>query len=135
MSAVFVDTNVLLYADDTRVPAKRERAQSLLKQIAAEENGYVSIQVLQEYFAAATRKLGLSVDYAQERVTNYAVMSVVRPRLADVLAAIELHRRYKFSIWDALIIRTALIVRCETLYTEDFQNTQRIGSLQIVNPF
>src|SRR5437899_12957010 len=58
MSAVFVDTNLLLYADDVRAPAKRERAQSLLDEIAAEENGHVSIQVLQEHFAAAARKLG-----------------------------------------------------------------------------
>ena len=131
MSAVFVDTNVLLYADDVRAPAKRERAQSLLDEIAAEENGHVSIQVLQEYFAAATRKLGLSVDDARERVEKYARMNVVRPELA----AIEIYRRYQFSIWDALIVRAALIAGCETLYSEDFQDGQRIDNLQIVNPF
>ena len=30
----FLDTNVLLYADDIRFPEKRERAKSLIKEVS-----------------------------------------------------------------------------------------------------
>jgi len=49
--------------------------------------------------------------------------------------AIGLRERCQFSIWDALIVRAALVANCETLYTEDMQNGQRIGNLTILNPF
>ncbi|HYU25939.1 MAG TPA: PIN domain-containing protein [Thermoanaerobaculia bacterium] len=134
-AASFVDTNVLLYADDIHAPAKRERAESLIKQITDARSGCLSMQVLQEYFAVATQKLGLSAEFARERVERYVRFDVVILKPADLLAAIALHQRYQFSIWDALIVRAALISGCETLYSEDFQNGQRIEKLTIVNPF
>ena len=73
------------------------------------------MQVLQEYFAVATRKLGLSADFVQERVETYARFDIVILQPADLLAAIDLHRQHQFSIWDALIIRAALISNCVTL--------------------
>jgi predicted nucleic acid-binding protein len=62
-------------------------------------------------------------------------MNVIRLEPGDILEAIDLHQRYQFSIWDAFIVRAALIADCETLYTEDLQHGQRIGNLTILNPF
>jgi len=135
MTAAFVDTNVLLYADDIHAPAKRKRAESLIKQITGARCGHVSMQVLQEYFAVATQKLRLGADLAQKRVARYSQFEVVVLEPVDLLAAIDLHRDHQFPIWDALIIRAALISHCETLYSEDMQNGQRIDGLTIVNPF
>ena len=53
----------------------------------------------------------------------------------DLLAAIDLHRLHGFSIWDALVVRAALVSRCRVLYTEDLQHGQRIDGLEVVNPF
>lgn len=133
--ASFVDTNVLVYADDIHAPAKRERAESLITQIADARSGYVSMQVLQEYFDIAMKKLRLSAEFARERVKKYARLNVVILEPADLLAAIDLHREHQFSIWDALIIQAALISHCDTLYSEDLQHGRRIDGLQIVNPF
>lgn len=45
MSApAFVDTNVLLYADDRADPVKRERAQQLIREIVGDRNGRLSLQ-------------------------------------------------------------------------------------------
>jgi len=93
------------------------------------------MQVLLEYFAGATRKLRLSVDFAQERVEEYARFKIVILKPADLLAAIDLHRQHQFSIWDALIIWAALVSNCDTLYSEDLQDGRRIDGLTIVNPF
>ncbi|HEX3070822.1 MAG TPA: PIN domain-containing protein [Thermoanaerobaculia bacterium] len=131
----FVDTNVLLYADDRAFPLKRERAQQLIKEIASDKSGRISLQVLQEYFSAATRKLGLKAEEARRRVEIYSRLDVVKLEVSDLLGAIDLHRLHGFSIWDALILRAALISGCRKVYTEDLQNGFRIENLEVVNPF
>jgi predicted nucleic acid-binding protein len=91
--------------------------------------------VLQEYFAAATRRLGLPAEAARNRVEALGRLDVVILTADDVLAAIDLHRRHSLSIWDALIVRAALVSGCRTLFSEDLQTGRRFGALEIVNPF
>ena len=62
---VFVDTNVLVYADDPADPVKHEKAKDLLRQVARERSGRLSLQVLQEYFAVAIRELGMDAAAAR----------------------------------------------------------------------
>lgn len=131
----FVDTNILVYADDGASSTKRERAHQLIGEVVREGNGYISVQVLQEYFSAATRKLGLNAEIARQRVEAYSQMNVAILGPADVLIAIDLHLRYRLSIWDALIVRAALVSDCQRLYSEDLQAGFRIENLEIVNPF
>lgn len=82
----FLDTNVLLYADDRADPQKQERAQNLISEIVRDRNGRISLQVLQEYFAAATRKLGIDAWTARRKVELYSRLDVVRLEPNDVLA-------------------------------------------------
>lgn len=136
MSApAFVDTNVLVYADDAADPAKGERARNLIRELALDGRLCLSLQVLQEYFAVMTRKLRRDVPAARRRIELYAGLEIVRMDAGELLAAIDIHERYGLPIWDALIIRAALISGCETLYSEDFQHGFRIGGLEVVNPF
>ena len=107
----FIDTNVLIYADDGRNPQKRRRARVLIRDLMMNRRGVVSLQVLQEFFAAATRKVGLSSEHARRRVVVYSRFDVVTFAPADLLAAIDLHRIHRFSIWDSLIVRAALNAR------------------------
>lgn len=136
MSApAFVDTNILVYADDRANPVKRERSQELIREILRERTGWLSLQVLQEYFAVVTRKLGIDAETARRRVELYSRLDVAILGPVDILGAIDLHRLYRFSIWDALILRAALISGCRKLYSEDLQAGFRIENLEIVNPF
>src|SRR5947207_1061958 len=100
---VFVDTNVLLYANDVANPTKREVAQALIATLTREDSARVSLQVLQEFFAVATRKLKIDPSAAQRHVEVYASFDVVLLDAVDLLGAIGLHRLHGFSIWDALI--------------------------------
>jgi predicted nucleic acid-binding protein len=134
-AASFVDTNVVLYADDADAGGKREVARALLTRIFADRSAVVSVQVLQEYFSAATRRLGLPADAARSRVEALGRLDVVTLVADDVLAAIDLHRLHSLSIWDALIVRAALISGCTILYSEDLQSGRRFERLQVVNPF
>ena len=62
----FVDTNVLVYADDARDAAKRSAARALLRQLLLERSGKLSIQVLQEFFARGVRTLTLTWNNTNE---------------------------------------------------------------------
>jgi len=131
----FLDTNILVYADDPRDPEKQSRANILLTKHLRERTGVLSIQVLQEYFSTSTGKLELAADLAKQRIENFAVLYVVEPRVNDLLAAIDIHRLHRLSFWDALIVRSAKIAGCSVLLTEDLQHGQVIDGLRIVNPF
>lgn len=130
----FFDTNVLVYADDKATPAKQRRAIDLLAEHRRARTGVVSLQVLQEYFVTATRKLNVDASLVRRKVELLAEFDVASPDIADILAAIDLHRLHKFSFWDALVLRTAKQSGCGVLLSEDMQERQ-IDGLQIVNPF
>jgi predicted nucleic acid-binding protein len=95
----------------------------------------VSLQVLQEYFVSATRKLKLDAELARRRVEVFAKFHLAEPTVNDVLAAIDLHRLHSFSYWDALVLRMAKQAGCRVVLTEDLQHGQEFDGLRIVNPF
>ena len=93
------------------------------------------MQVLQEYFVTVTRKLGVDASIARRKVELLAEFDVAAPDLADILAAIDLHRIHGFSFWDALVVRTAKQSGCTILFSEDMQDRREIDGVRIVNPF
>lgn len=131
----FFDTNILLYCDDQASPGKQQRALDLVIAHRKQRSGVVSLQVLQEYFANATRKLGVDAALAQKKVETYARLEVVEPTVRDLLDAIDLHRLRQFSIWDALILHAARKAGCKVLLSEDLQHGQTIDGVAILNPF
>ena len=135
MERTFVDTNVLVYADDRSAGKKGERARSLLRELMTSRYGVLSIQVLQEYFAVATRKLGVPAELARRKIELLSSLDIVRPDVADVLAAIDLTRLRSISFWDALIVRAAENAGCTVLLSEDLQDGEVISGVRVRNPF
>ncbi len=133
--ADFIDTNIFVYTDDHDTPKKRDLALELVADQRRNQTGTVSIQVLQEYFATATRKLGVDPLVARRKTELMAEFTLVVPQREDVLAAIDLSRLYGFSFWDSMVVRSALSSGCKRLLTEDLQHAQRIETLEVVNPF
>ena len=131
----FFDTNVLIYADDKASPAKQRRAIELVAEHRRAGTGVVSLQVLQEYFVTVTRKLAVDARLARRKVELLAEFDVATPEVADILAAIDLHRLHGFSFWDALILRSAKQAGCRVLLSEDFQGQREVDGVRVVNPF
>jgi predicted nucleic acid-binding protein len=131
----FLDTNVLVYTDAQDRPAQREKALALFEQCRRDRQGVVSTQVLQEYFVAVTRKLGVEATLARRKTELFGKLHVVTLQVEDVLGGIDLHRLHGFSLWDALILRAALVSGCARLYSENFSHGRKIEGLEIVNPF
>src|ERR1035437_3494377 len=129
----FLDTNVLVYSDAPRYPAKQATAIDLVQDHLRMRTGVVSLQVLQEYFVSATGKLKLDAELAKGRVEFFARFHVAEPTVGDILAAIDLHRLYRISLWDSLILRGAKQAGCSVLLTEDMQHGQEIDGVRIVN--
>jgi predicted nucleic acid-binding protein len=127
---VFFDTNILLYLLSGEA-VKADRAEALLA-----GGGVISVQVLNEFAAVATRKLGLTMAETRDVLgTIRAVCRVVAIDADTHDLALDLAERHRFSIYDGLIVAAAQRAGCKTLYTEDLQHGQRIDRLTIRNPF
>jgi predicted nucleic acid-binding protein len=128
---IFYDTNVLLYllSADT---AKADRAEEVIAL-----GGRVSVQVLNEFAAVASRKLSLAWDEIREILDHIRAVCEVDP------VTIETHERglviadrYGLHIYDAMIVAAALLGGCRTLYSEDLQDRQVFErQLAVDNPF
>ena len=131
----FFDTNIFLYTDDSSALEKKAKAIGLIAEYQKSGKAIVSLQVLQEYFAAATRKLGVAPELAQRKVELMSRMLVVRFRESDVISAIEFHRLHRISFWDAMIVHAARTGGAEILFTEDLHAGATWRGLTVVNPF
>ena len=69
------------------------------------------------------------------RTSDFARWTVHAPGADDVLAAIRLHRRHRMSFWDAMIVRSAAVLGCDTLLSEDLNAGQRYDGVLVVDPF
>ena len=134
MIAEFLDTNILVYAFDSRAGSKHIIAAALLERLLKEGSAALSVQILIEFYAAAT-KGGMKSERAGEIVFDLGICAFHRPDHADVLQSIELLRRYKISWWDALVINSANQLDCRVLWTEDLNHGQRYGGVTVRNPF
>ncbi|MCA9780081.1 MAG: PIN domain-containing protein [Candidatus Eremiobacteraeota bacterium] len=131
----FIDTNLLVYAQDRSAGAKQRSAADLLDRGVLSGRAVFSTQVFQEYFVTAVRKLGIDPTAARRTIELYSTVQVVLIEVQDILAAVDLHRLHGFSFWDCLIVRAAQVSKCKVLFTEDLQHGQVIDGLRVVNPF
>jgi len=137
MAAVFLDTNVLVYAFDRSAGLKHELARRLVEGCWENENGCLSVQVLQEFYVTVTRKIAAPLESltARQIVEDLSQWRLHTPAAADLLQAIDLAQRYQLSFWDAQVIQSASSLGCKILYTEDLNHSQQYGEVQVVNPF
>jgi predicted nucleic acid-binding protein len=127
---VFFDTNVLLYllSDDA---TKADRAESLLA-----TGGVISVQVLNEFAAVAVGKKAVDFTELKEILSAIRIACAVRPLDIETHElGLDIAERYRFSIYDSLIIAAALHARCSVLYSEDLHHGQTIEQMTIRNPF
>jgi len=135
LSRTFLDSNILLYCEDSANPAKRVKAVGLVQEHLRQKTGVISVQVLQEYFANATRKLHVDASLARQKAEVYTRFYVVEPSVNDIFAAIDLHLLRRFSFWDAMIVHCARQAGCREVFSEDMHHGQVIDGVRIVNPF
>jgi len=127
----FFDTSVLLYllSDDT---VRADRIETLLS-----ARGVISVQVLNEFAVVALRKLKMPLNEVREILdTIRAVCAVETITLETHDRGLAVFERYRFSLYDSMLVATALISGAKILYSENLQNGQVIDDqLRVTNPF
>ena len=134
---VFVDTNVLLYAVDTREGAKHHAARQWMDRLWRERSGRTSVQVLSEFYVNATRMLSgrLNAEQAWEHVS---ALSEWDPQSIDVGlldSGRGVQARYGLSWWDSLVVAAAHRQGCGSLLTEDLQRGAVYAGVTVLCPF
>jgi predicted nucleic acid-binding protein len=132
---LFLDTSVLVYADDASAGKKQRIAQDVLEDTVKRGVATLSTQVLQEYFVIATRKLRLDAAAARRRVELLSVLDVVEVDVPTIFSAIDLHRLHAIAFRDALIVQSAAVGGCARLLTEDLQHGRAYAGVTVEDPF
>jgi predicted nucleic acid-binding protein len=132
---VFLDTNILMYAAQGR--AVEPRKYEIARRIVIEENYATSGQVLAEFYHNVIKKGArpLTPEKAAEWVQTIAKKPCQPVDVHVVSAGIEMSQRYEISYWDGAILAAAERLGASIVYSEDLQNGQRYGAVQVVNPF
>jgi predicted nucleic acid-binding protein len=134
----FLDTNLFVYSVTVDDPGKSRLATALIRRALSTQKGVVSYQIVQEFFNLALKRFARPMSLAD--CDDY-LTTVFRPLLrvhsstALYTEALAMHNRYRLSWYDSLIACAAMQAECAILYSEEMQHGQRLGTLQIQNPF
>jgi predicted nucleic acid-binding protein len=134
----FIDTNLFIYQLEASDERKAATADRIIRKGIEARNACISFQVVQECLNTALRKaeIPLSTDETKQYLDNVlAPLFRVPASLSLYRRALDLQTRYRYGFYDSLIIAAALDAGCTRLYSEDFQDGQRIEGLTIRNPF
>jgi predicted nucleic acid-binding protein len=131
----FLDTNLIVYANDARVPQKQARAIEVVTRAMRDGTGVISTQVMQEYAVVAAGKLRQDADAILRQLLLLESLEVVLITPALIRRGLELQFRYQIDYWDATILAAAEHAQCGVLLTEDLNPGQLYATVRIENPF
>jgi predicted nucleic acid-binding protein len=136
---IFLDTNIFVYAMDStpEMSLKRDTARRLIREHIENESGVISLQVIQEFYQVATKKIAtpISTEDALQFIQHLSILDIVVASLDLIVAAIHLHKKHSFSFWDALILQAAKFGGCSQVLSEDLQHDFRLDGVLVQNPF
>jgi predicted nucleic acid-binding protein len=130
-----LDTNILVYAVDAREGRKRNFATHIIE-AAVGLDCPLALQVVGEFYAAATTKLKLDAKDAAARAAQLiAGFEIFGYSVHAVRAALEEAPRGRFSYWDSVLLASAAEAGCTTIFSEEMADGARFGSIAVANPF
>jgi predicted nucleic acid-binding protein len=135
-----VDTNVFVYAFDSREPIKKAKAQELLDRLSlVPKESLLMWQVAGEFLArlrkweSAGRITGDDVDDHFGDVIGMFELRI--PTRSIFAVSFGLHSRYSLSHWDSMLLAGCKEAGVDLLYTEDLADGADYDGVKIVNPF
>jgi len=139
--AFLVDTNVLVYRFDGRVPEKKRIATELLRKGLRDDTARLPHQALVEFVSVVTRagrgwpavmSHSEARREAEELLTQFVVLW---PAEGLVRTALRGAAAYGLSWFDAHLWAYAEHYGLSEIVSEDFQHGRLYGSVRAVNPF
>ena len=135
MSKKFLDTNIIVYANDARDECKQKRSLEIVAENMRSGTGVISTQVLQEYAHVALNKLHQRQDVILRQVVLLEGLEVIRQSPALIRRSVEIKTSYQVSFWDACIISAAEHAKCDVILSEDLNSGQFYSGIAMKNPF
>ena len=89
---------------------------------------------MQEFYVAATRKIGVPPLVAKGVLKTLAVFEIVQVSPALIQEAVDCSILNQLSFWDSLILATAASAGCSTVYSDDLNPAQTILGVKVRNP-
>jgi predicted nucleic acid-binding protein len=133
--AVFVDTNVLLYALDKADPQKQAAALAWRTALWKNRTGRISFQVLQEFYVNVRQKWPAAMNDARAEIRDLFAWRPVAVDGALLERGWKIQDRYRISFWDAMIVAAAKAASCRYLLTESLQPGQALDGVMVISPF
>ena len=133
---IFVDTSVLLFSEDGARPAERERVLAWLRLLWRERTGRVSVQVLNDFYLLATRRVNPPMPQGDVRaeLRRYQHWQPWGMDQATVESAWSLESRFGLPFADALVIASAKAQGCTRVLSLSLPHEAVYDSVQILNP-
>jgi predicted nucleic acid-binding protein len=133
---VFVDTNILVYAHDSDSGSKHIKAKQCIAELWDTGTGYLSTQVLQEFYVNVTRKIKkpLAPSEARAIVRDFSLWVRSFLTAATVVRGSEISETWRISFWDGLIVASAEQDAAGELLSEDLGHGQVIAGVRVRNP-
>ena len=135
MNKTFIDTNVIIYANDARDEQKQKRALAIVAEHMRLGTGVISTQVLQEYAHVALNKLHQRQDVILRQLVLLEGLEVIPQSPFLIRRSVEIKATYQISFWDACIISAAEHAKCNMILSEDLNNGQFYSGIAMENPF
>lgn len=135
MNKFFIDTNIIVYANDARDGRKQKRALEIIAQHMKSGTGVISTQVLQEYAHVALNKLHQRQDVILRQLLLLEGFEVVQQSPLLIRRSVEIRTTYRIGFWDACIISSAEHAKCNIILSEDLNNEQFYSGIAMANPF
>jgi len=135
MNKYFIDTNIIVYANDARDGGKQKRAMDIVAQHMKSGTGVISTQVLQEYAHVALNKLHQRQDVVLRQLVLLEGFEVVQQSPFLIRRSVEIKATYQIGFWDACIISSAEHAKCNMILSEDLNSGQFYSGIAMENPF
>ncbi len=135
MNKTFIDTNVIIYANDARDKEKQHVALDIVAENMRSGTGVISTQVLQEYAHVALHKLQQRQDVILRQLVLLEGLEVIPQSPVLIRRSVEIKVSYQISFWDACIISAAEHAKCNIILSEDLNSGQFYSGIAMQNPF
>jgi predicted nucleic acid-binding protein len=133
---ITLDANILFYTVDADAGEMQERAREIVRRAARQQDCFLTLQTLCEFFASTTRKGKLSVAEASEQVEDWqALFPVTSPTPGSLRLAMRVVGQHNLSFWDAMQWAVAKQAGASLLLSEDLQHERELEGIRFRNPF
>jgi predicted nucleic acid-binding protein len=133
-ATVFVDTNVLLAADDAFDAARQARVRDWLQALWLRRAGRISTQVLNAYYVGATQHFAMSQGDARAKLRRYQLWQPWQIDHQTVETAWGVEARFGLPYWDALIVAAAAQSGASHVLSLDLPHGQAFDGVTVLSP-